>query len=99
MSKRAVWAVALLCGLTLAALLAPFAWRRLEVRIVGGHQRSVTQSLAEWEQEHSRVSSWQEADRAIGMLEYVQVYYVVGPGYRSDPETEAALEAQRERTV
>jgi hypothetical protein len=66
---------------------------------VRAHQRSVTRSLADWAAEHGTVNSWAEADRAIGMLEYVQWYYVPGPGYRSDPETEAALEAQRARTV
>ena len=47
----------------------------------------------------ARVTSWDEADHAIGMLEYVQNYYVPGPGYRSDPQTEAALDSQRARTL
>jgi hypothetical protein len=33
------------------------------------------------------------------MISYIETYYVPSAGYRADPETEAALEAQRERSI
>jgi hypothetical protein len=33
------------------------------------------------------------------MLEYIQNYYVVAERYRSDPETERQLEAQRDASM
>jgi hypothetical protein len=33
------------------------------------------------------------------MVEYIRNYYPVGPGYRSDPQTEAELENQRRETI
>jgi hypothetical protein len=59
----------------------------------------IAHGWANWEREYDRVGDWQEADHAIDMLEYVQLYYVPGPGYRSHAQTEAALEAQRARTL
>jgi hypothetical protein len=63
------------------------------------HHRSVTQSLANWSHEYSDIKDDNDARRAIGMLEYIQNYYVVGPGNRSDPETEQRLESQRAETL
>jgi len=74
-------------------------YQKIEAWGVAMHQQSVTKSLAEWGQESAVVRDWSEADHAIDMLEYVQHYYVTGPGYRGDPVTEAALEKQRERTL
>jgi hypothetical protein len=92
--------VAILAGLTVLAIVsAPLAWNRLETWGVGLHQRSVTQELANWEQECGRVTSEAEVDRAVGMLEYISGYYVPADGYRSNPQTEAALEAQRAKTL
>ena len=65
----------------------------------GIHQRSVTRSLAEWEQEHRSVSSHEDAIRTANMLEYAQQYYVPGGEYRSTPEIEAALQMQRRETI
>jgi hypothetical protein len=95
-TKIAVVTVGLLLAVT---ALAPFAWRRFEAWCVGIHQRSVTRELAGWQQEFGQIRSWEEAFRAIDMLRYIQAYYVPGPGYRSDPYTEAALEAQRQQTM
>ena len=86
-------------GILALVLLTPLAFRKFESWAVGVHQRSVTRSLAAWEVEYSQVRNDAEADRAIDMLEYVQDYYVPGPGYHSDARTEAALETQRARTV
>jgi hypothetical protein len=63
------------------------------------HQRSVTQSLADWAQEYSEISSDDDAASAAGVIEYVQTYYVVGGGYSSTPEENAALESQRKKTI
>jgi hypothetical protein len=100
MTRRAKIVAVLGLGLVLGAvLLAPFAWRLFEVWAVGIHQRGVTSELAAWEQEYSRIENEEQAFRAIGMLEYVQRYYTLSPGYRSDPDTEAALERQRRKAV
>jgi hypothetical protein len=55
--------------------------------------------LAAWERQYARIENDRDAFRGIDMLQYVQTYYVPGPGYRSDPATEAALERQRQNTV
>src|SRR4051794_8629011 len=99
MSKRSVLAGSVVLGILALPMVVPFAYRAVEAHGVRIHQRSVTRSLAEWEAEYGRVQTWPEADRAIGMLEYVQWYYVPAPGYHSDPDTEAVLQAQRARTV
>lgn len=67
--------------------------------IAAAHQRSVTHSIAEWGEKHSSIEDDNDAWRAIGMLEYIRDYYVVGPGYRSDAETEERLESQRAETI
>ena len=63
------------------------------------HHRSVTQSLANWSHEYSDIKDENDARRAIGMLGYIQDYYVVADGNRSDPETEKRLESQRAETL
>jgi hypothetical protein len=99
MKWRRGCAVAFIFCLVAGVLLIVYASTHFEEWGVGIHQKSVTRSLADWEKEYGRIGNWDEADRAIGMLEYVQSYYVPGPGYRSNPRTEAALEEQRARTV
>jgi hypothetical protein len=83
------------CGI--AAYVALYFW--VSAQLVAAHQRSTMQELVTWEREFSNISTAQEAERAAGILDYARNYYVVGPGYRSDPETEAKLEAQRRRTI
>jgi hypothetical protein len=97
MSGRAACVVAVIT--VAVVVLVPLGWQRVALWAVGIHVRSVTRSLAMWEKEYEHVDDWQEADRAIGMLQYVRGYYVPGPGYHSDAQTEAALEAQRARTL
>jgi hypothetical protein len=63
------------------------------------HQQSVTQSLADWAQEYSKIFSDDDAARAAHMIEYVQTYYVVGDGYGSTPKVDAELESQRKKTI
>lgn len=83
----------------LLAISAPFALRWLARKGTAIHHRSITRSLAEWEREDSQIRTPRDAEHARGMLEYIRGYYPVGPGNRSDPETEAALEAQRAKTL
>jgi hypothetical protein len=99
MNRRRFLAILLLCGFTGVVVFALYAVWNFESWAVGLHQKSITRELAAWEQDEARVTNWDEADHAIGMLEYVQNYYVPGPGYRSNPQTEAALESQRARTL
>jgi hypothetical protein len=97
MSRRATWVVVVV--ILAVIVLVPLGWQRVVLWAVGLHLRSTTRELAAWEKEYGHVDTWQEADRAIEMLEYVRGYYVPGPGYRSDAQAEAALEAQRARTL
>jgi hypothetical protein len=92
--------VAIIMGslLIVALIVAPYAWRCLEAWGVGLHQRSVTLELANWEREHQKIENWADVERAVGMLEYIDGYYVPADGYRSDPQTEAMLQAQRAQT-
>ncbi len=98
MKRRTIY-IAAIAVVALAVILAPHAWQRFGEWAVGIHQRSTTKELADWEKEYGQIHTWEEAERAIDMLEYVQRYYVPGPGYRSDEKTEVKLEAQRARTV
>jgi hypothetical protein len=99
MSRRLKIPVVIAVSALAVAALVPLTWHRFEAWAVGIHQRSTTRELAAWEQELSQVRTRDEAIRAVDMLRYVQGYYVPGPGYRSDPATEAALQAQRQKTL
>jgi hypothetical protein len=101
MTMRRRRLVVLLLGLVLAGtiVLVIYLPPRLVNYGVGLHQRSVTRSLGEWEREYSQIKTKHDAIRAAEMLGYISTYYVPGPGYHSDPETEAALQAQRERAL
>jgi hypothetical protein len=99
MNKRLALLNGLVCGIVGLLVLALHLVPTFEARAVAVHQRSVMRSLANWEEDDSRVCTWEQADHAIDMLEYVRAYYVPGPGYRSDAQTEAALEEQRARTL
>jgi hypothetical protein len=96
--SRPLSAVIFAVSALVVAALASLAWRGFDSWAVGIHQKSTTRELAAWEQEFSQIRTKDEAIRAVGMLRYVQDYYVPGPGYRSDSATEAALQAQRQKT-
>lgn len=81
------------------ALIAHFGWRAMERWGTARHQRSIITELASWETEVSQITNDKEAFRAVDMLSYIRRYYVPGPGYHGDPDTESALEAQRARTL
>ena len=86
-------------GCISALALAFWVAVTIPARIVANHQRSTTRELAAWEAEYSKIHSVADATRTAQMLRYVQTYYVVGDGYRSEPQIEAALEDQRQRTT
>jgi hypothetical protein len=99
MKRRKIYFIAIAVSVLGMIFLVPFAWQHLEKRLVGIHQEGVMRELLGWEHEYGQMRNWHEAERAIDMLEYVQRYFVPGPGYRSYPTTEALLESQRRRTV
>lgn len=63
------------------------------------HQRNVTKELAKWGDEESRITDDASAVRAAEMVDYISRYYVPGPGYRGPADVEAALQAQRRRSI
>jgi hypothetical protein len=71
----------------------------IETRFVIVHQRGVTRSLAKWAQEDSVITNDASAIHTAEMVGYVSSYYVPGEGYRGLAEVEAALEAQRQKTI
>jgi hypothetical protein len=91
-----------LVGITLFAVLLGLGsmalwWiGRAGIRI---HQRAVTRELADWGAEYAQIQDDQDAFRAIGMLRYIERYYVPGEGYRSDSATEEALQATRRQAM
>src|SRR5687767_3709583 len=99
MSRHLKIAGALAAIVLLGAVVGIFNWHRVDAWAVGIHQKSTTRELAAWGQEFTQIRSDDEADRAVGMLRYVEGYYVPGPGYRSSQETESALETQRRKTL
>lgn len=72
---------------------------RVSIKITRIHQQNVVLELKQWEKECSNISNRQDALRAVDMIEYMKKYYVVGPGYRSDPPTEQYLEDQRKASI
>jgi hypothetical protein len=70
------------------------AWSWIEHRLVSIHQRSVTKSIERWGEEYSDTSRAGPA-RSAEMLDYIEHYYVPGPGYKGTPDVEAALQKAR----
>ena len=99
MSRRRVNLVIVLVICTVIGLTCPPCIKFIEMGPAGFHQVSVKNELADWEREYAVVRDWPEAVLTVGMMEYVQEYYVPGPGYRGSARTEAEVEAQRSRTL
>ena len=78
-----------------AVLLVP----SIEKTLARIHQEGITKELSDWSLEFGTVGNLTEAAKAIDMLRYIEAYYVAGPGYRSDYETERRLEEQRKKTI
>lgn len=72
---------------------------RIERWGVGFHQKSVTRSLAAWAPETANITNDASAIHAAEMIAYMSSYYVPGTGYRGPTEVEAALEAQRGKSI
>ena len=86
------------CGI--AAYVALFFW--VSAQVVAARQQVTMkeiQKLASWEREFAHISTAKEAERASKTFEYARDYYVVGPHFPCDPETDEKLEAQRRRTI
>src|SRR5262245_32938767 len=96
---RIILVVAFLAGIAVVVPCAGVAWRLIEVGPACIHQISVTKEMAGWDREYRTLHDWRQAWLAAGMLETTRIYYVPGPGYRGSVQTEAELEAQRERTL
>lgn len=97
--RRIVIVLALLAASVVVSSCAMVVWPLFKFGPASIHMRSVKNELADWEQEHRTIRDWRQAWQAAGMLEYVRVYYVPGEGYRSTPEYETELAAQRDRTL
>lgn len=85
--------------LVVIASLAVWGVYALPKHLVGIHQSAVTQELAQWKDEYSVVDSHAAAVHTAEMIEYVKNYYVPSEGYRGTPDTEKALETQRQQTI
>lgn len=59
------------------------------------HMRSVAKSISEWGVQHRRITTEAEAKRAESMMDYIESYYVPGPGYRGTAQAESALAEAR----
>ena len=89
-------------GVILVAVGGFAVWSSLASLVqhaAGRHQRSVTQSLAEWGRDYANITNDTSAIKAVEMLGYIKHYYVPGPGYRGPQEIESALEVQRQNSV
>ena len=96
-SKKIVFGA--LSAVVAVVAIVILSFGKIERRLVNVHQRSVAKSIAAWEEKHSKISSDGEMIESLRMLEYVQQYYVPGPGYRGTPDGEARLEAARTEAV
>jgi hypothetical protein len=85
-----------LAGITIGA---GWAVQQYLLHLLCAHQRSVTTSLAEWGKKYSNIQGPDDAGRARQMLSYIEGYYVVAPGYKSDTEMDDLLESQRRETL
>lgn len=74
-------------------------WHQSDSWAAGFHQKHVTRSLRAWADEHGTITNLSSAIAAAEMIGYVGNFYVPGPGYRSTPEIESALEAQRAASI
>jgi hypothetical protein len=97
--RRRTYILLVIGGITVVGICAYLIRPAIEAKLVAAHQASTTAELAKWGEEYSTIRDANDAGRALEMLEYIQHYYVVAPGYRSDPETEERLEDQRDSTM
>ena len=74
-------------------------WPHIAAYGVAFHQKNVTKELAQWGEEYSNITDDASAIRAAEIVAYMSWYYVPGPGYRGPPDVEAALQAQRRKSI
>lgn len=67
--------------------------------VIRTHQEGIAVELREWSKEYSLISTVEQAEKAVEMVEYIKQYYVVGPGYQSFDETDEYLEQQRKKAI
>ena len=95
---KVVFAVVALL-VAVGALAVWLSLPRLNTWVVGFHQKSVTRSLAAWAPEAANITNDASAIHAAEMVGYMSSYYVPGEGYRGSAAVEAALEAQRQKSI
>lgn len=99
-SRKARVVLGAIALLVVAGVLAVWlSLSRLNAWAVGFHQRSVTRSLAAWAPEAATITNDVSAVHAAEMVGYMSHYYVPGEGYRGPAAVEAALEAQRRKSI
>lgn len=70
------------------------------IRVVSGiHHKAITKELYDMGLHFKSIDNGTEADHAVGMLRYIENYYVPGPGYQSTSKIELELELQRRQTL
>ncbi len=67
--------------------------------VIRTHQEGIAVELRDWSKEYSVISTVEQAEKAVEMVEYIKQYYVVGPGYQSFDETDEYLEQQRKKAI
>jgi hypothetical protein len=82
-----------------AALSVWLLWPRIVTYGTAIHQKNVTRELAEFGDEYSTITDDASAIRAAEVVAYMSWYYVPAPGYRGPADVEAALEAQRRKSI
>lgn len=92
--------MSLLFGMPVAlAFLGLWLSPAIQRRFVATHQRSVTESIADWGKAHAKIANDADALEAERMVDYIKRYYPPGPGYQGTPESEETLEDTRRKTI
>jgi hypothetical protein len=88
--------------LALATIGGMLLWanlKRVEMWIVGYHQKAITKELEEWGQQYSIITNMDSAIQSARMVSYMDWYYRPGPGYEGPAQIQKALEAQRKDSI
>jgi len=97
--KYSVCSVVFIAVLVGAVILGFYIWGECQAWLLRTHQEHIAWELAQIEKEFATIDSFNQAQRAVGLLRYIEEYYVPKPGYRSDAITENNLETQRTQTL
>ena len=88
--------------LALATIGGMLLWanlKRVEMWIVGYHQKAITKELEEWGQQYSIITNMDSAIQSARMVSYMDWYYRPGLGYEGPAQIQKALEAQRKDSI